>query len=171
MSGSNSQILNPDSLATNIVTAFKNKSYNDYKKLFMDAIDYKEMLKDYLENNPLPIEEQRRLADAEKQFSDSADVQYAKAFGKLLDKGAKLGIDWTQIRKDKFIFSEDKPSNSNKQSLTGHLNFIYKDSVYIFWGVEAIKLSSGYKISDIRTVLKGGVGENVDADLLDDEDL
>lgn len=83
----------------------------------------------------------------------------------------KLGINWTEIKKAKFIFKEAKPINSEKKSLSGHLNFIYNDTTYVIFGIEAIELSSGYKISDIRTILKGGIEKFVEPDLLDDEDL
>jgi hypothetical protein len=59
----------------------------------------------------------------------------------------------------------------DKKSLSGHLNFMYKDTTYVIFGIEAIELSSGYKISNVRTILKGGVEEYIDPNLLDDEDL
>jgi hypothetical protein len=41
----------------------------------------------------------------------------------------------------------------------------------VIFGIEALKLSSGYKISDIRGILKGNVEQWVDPDSLEDDDL
>jgi hypothetical protein len=98
-------------------------------------------------------------------------MQYRKEFDRLISKGLKLGIDWTVVKKAKFVFKDNQPINSTIRSLSGHLNFIYKDTTYVIFGIEALKLSSGYKISDIRGILKGNVEQWVDPDSLEDDDL
>lgn len=165
------QTLQPNDLADKIVAAFQTKNFADYRNLLLTTADYKEFLNDFFKSNHISEAEQKEFADKEKLFADSADIQFQKEFNRLLNKGVKLGIDWTQIKRAKFVFKEDKPVNSDKKSLTGHLNFIYKDTTYVIFGIEAIQLSSGYKVSNVRTILKGGVGQYVDPDLLDDEDL
>ena len=137
----------------------------------LDTSESKEFLNDFFKINHIPASEQKRFEKNLKMFADSADLYYRKDFERLLNKGEKLGIDWTLIKKSTFVFKTDKTVNSDKKSLTGHLNFKYKDTTYVFFGIEAIELSSGYKISSIRTILKGGVVQFVDPDLLDDEDM
>jgi len=165
------QILQPNELADKIIAAFQTKDFVSYRKLLLTTADYKEFLNDYFKVNHIPESGQKEFADIEKKFADSADIKFQMEFNRLLNKGVKLDIDWTQIKRAKFVFKEDKPVNSDKKSLSGHLNFIYKDTIYVIFGIEAIELSSGYKISNIRTVLKGGVGQYIDPDLLDEEDL
>jgi hypothetical protein len=165
------QISQPNELADKIIASFQAKDFVSYRKLLLTTADYKEFLNDYFKANHIPESGQKEFADVEKKFADSADIKFQMEFYRLLNKGVKLGIDWTQIKRAKFVFQEDKPVNSDKKSLSGHLNFIYKDTTYVIFGIEAIELSSGYKISNIRTILKGGLGEYVDPDLLDDEDL
>ena len=170
MANSDAQILNPDSLSDKIIAAFRKKNFEDYKRLLLNSADYQEMLKDYFEHNNYPQTEQKEVIKKSKHFDDTADVHYGGEFRRLLDKGKNIGIDWTQIKKVKFVFNEQKPSNSDNTWLSGHLNFSFKDSSYTFFGIEGIRLSTGYKISEIRTVLKGEVGQYVDPDLLEDED-
>ena len=170
MTNSDAQISNSDSLSEKIIAAFRKQKFEDYKMLLLNSADYQEMLKDYFENNNYPITEQKEAINKAKHFDDTADVHYAREFKRLLEKGINIGIDWTQIKKVKFVFNEQKPSNSGNTVLSGHLNFSYKDSSYTFFGIEVYKLSSGYKISEIRTVLKGEIGQYVDPDLLDDDD-
>jgi hypothetical protein len=168
---SSGQSSNPNDLADKLIAAFQTKDFESYKKLLLDTADYKEFLSDFFKNNHVPESEQKQFVEKQKIFEDSADLQYRKEFERLLNKGEKLGIDWKQIKKGKFIFKDGKPVNSDEKSLSGHLNFIYKDTTYVFFGIEAIELSSGYKISSIRTVLKGGIEKYVNPDLLDDEDI
>jgi hypothetical protein len=165
------QTLQANDLADKIVAAFQTKNFADYRKLLLTIADYKEFLNDFFKSNHISESEQKEFADKEKLFVDSAEIQFQKEFNRLLNKGVKLGIDWTQIKKSKFVFKEDKPIDSDKKSLSGHLNFIYKGTTYVIFGIEATELLSGYKISNIRTILKGGVDQFVDPDLLDDEDL
>jgi hypothetical protein len=165
------QALQPNDLADKIITAFQKQSFADYRKLLPTTTDLKEMLDDFVKRNHIPESEQKEFVNKEKVFTDSADIEFQNEFNRLLNKGIKLGIDWAQIRKAKFVFKEDMPVNSGKKSLSGHLNFIYNDSIYVIFGIEATELSSGYKIESIRTILKEGVEEYVDPDLLDDEDL
>jgi hypothetical protein len=168
---SSGQSLNPNDLADKIITAFQKKDFESYKKLMLDTLDYKEFMNDFFKSNHVPALEQKQLEEKQKMFADSADLQYRKDFERLLRKGEKLGIDWTQIKRGKFVFKDDKPVNSDKKSLSGHLNFTYKNTTYVFFGIEAMELSSGYKLSEIRTVLKGGVEQYVNPDLLDDDDM
>jgi len=170
-SNSIGQTFKPNEIADKLFTAFQTKSYESYKKLLFNTSDYQESLNDFFKNNNVGDSERKEFAEKKKLFADSADSQYRKEFERLLNKGVKLGIDWTKIRKGKFVFKEANAVNSYKKSLSGHLNFLYNDSTYVIFGIEAIELSSGYKISDIRTVLKGGVGQYVDPDLLDDDDM
>ncbi|MBS1655661.1 MAG: hypothetical protein JSU05_12495 [Bacteroidetes bacterium] len=165
------QTQKPADLADKIITAFKTKNFDSYKQLLIDTTDYKEMLQDYFKNNHIPETEKERLVKMGQQFADSCDTENRKQFDRLIRKGEKLGIDWAKIKESKFVFENGKPTNSDKKSLSGHLNFIYNDSAYVIFGIEATELSSGYKIEGIRTILKGGVEEYVDPDLLDDEDL
>jgi hypothetical protein len=168
---SQGQSLNPNDLADKLITAFQKRDFESYKKLMPDTADYKELMNDFLKSNHVPLSEQKQFEEKQKMFADSAELQYRKEFDRLLNKGEKLGINWTQIKKANFIFKEDMPVNSKQKSLSGHLNFSCNDTAYVIFGIEATKLSSGYKISDIRTVLKGGIEEYVDPDLLDDKDL
>ena len=165
------QISQPNELADKIIASFQTKDFVSYRKLLLTTADYKEFLNDYFKSNHIPESGQKEFADIEKKFADSADIKFQMEFNRLLNKGVKLDIDWTQIKRAKFVFKEVKPVNSDKKSLSGHLNFIYKDTIYVIFGIEAIELSSGYKISSIRTILKGGIGEYIDPDLLDEEDL
>jgi hypothetical protein len=164
------QVLSPDALAGKIIFAFKTSDFDSFKKLMFDVIDYKELLNDYIKSNHIPETKQKDLAQREKHFADSADIHYKQEFDRLLNKGIKLGIDWTQIKKDTFVFELGTRVNSDKKSLSGHLNIKFKDTLYVIFGIEAEELSSGYKISDIRTILKGGIGQYFDPDLLDDAD-
>lgn len=165
------QSLTPDHLADKLIIAFQTKNFELYKKLLLDTTDYNEFLNDFSKNNHVSKIEQEEFKEKRKHFADSADIQYHKEFKRLLDKGVTLGIDWTQIKKATFVFKEHRPVNSEKQSLTGYLNFTDKEKTYVFFGIEAMQLSSGYKIYDIRTILKGGIDQYVEPDLLDDDDL
>jgi len=170
-SNSTGQTSKPADLADKIIIAFRTKNFDSYKQLLIDTTDYKEMLKDYLKNDHIPEAEKERLLKMGKQFADSGDTEYRKEFERLIGKGEKLGINWTEIKESKFVFKNDKPTNSNKKSLSGYVNFTFKDTTYVIFGIEATELSSGYKISSIRTILKDGVGQYVDPDLLDDADM
>ena len=165
------QTFNSNDLADKIINAFQTKSFEKYNKLMLDSTAYKEFLDDFLENNRVPDEQRKQFAEREKMFADSAALQFQKDFDRLLNKGIKLGVNWAHIRKAKFIFNEDTPQNSRKKTLHGHLNFTYKDTTYVIFGIEAMQLSSGYKILSIRTILKGGIEQYVGPDLLDDEDI
>ena len=165
------QILTSNDLTDKLITAFQTQNFESYKALMLDAVDYRELSGNFFKNNRIPESEKKHFAKNEKMFADSSNLQYRKVFERLLNKGLKLGIDWTQIIKSDFIFKDDKPINSDIQTLGGHLNFTYKETTFVIFGIEAVKLSSGYKISNIRTILKGGVAQYVDADLLDDEDM
>jgi hypothetical protein len=168
---STGQTFKPADLADKIIIAFQTKNFDNYKHLLIDTTDYKEFLNDFFKNNHIPDDQKKEFSEKSKYFADSAGIEYRKEFDRLISKGEKLGIDWAQIKKSKFIFKDDKPTNSDKKSLSGHLNFIYQDTTYVIFGIEAIELSTGYKISGIRSVLKGGVGQYVDPGLLDDDDL
>lgn len=168
---STGQALKPADLADKIITAFKAKDFDSYKQLLIDSTDYLEMLEDYFKNNHIPQTEKERFLKMGKQFADSGAAENRKEFDRLISKGEKLGINWTKIEVSKFVFKNDKPTNSDKKALSGHLNFIFKDTTYVIFGIEATELSSGYKISSIRTILKGGVKQYVDPDLLDDADM
>jgi len=170
-SNSIGQIFQPNDFADKILITFQTKNFADYRQLVMTSTDYKEFLNDFFKNNNIPKSEQKQFEDKEKLFADSADIQIQKDFDSLIIKGVNLGIEWTQIKKAKFVFKVDKPIDSDKKTLTGHLNFIYKDTTFVLFGIEAIEFTSGYKISSIRTVLKGGIEEFVDPDSLDDEDM
>jgi len=165
------QISQPNELADKIIASFQTKDFVSYRKLLLTTADYKEFLNDYFKSNHIPESGQKEFADIERKFADSADIKFQMEFNRLLNKGVKLDIDWTQIKRAKFVFKEVKPVNSDKKSLSGHLNFIYKDTIYVIFGIEGIELSSGYKISNIRTILKGRVGQYIDPDLLDEQDL
>jgi hypothetical protein len=168
---STGQAFNSNDLADKIIDAFQTKSFETYNKLLLDSTGYKEFLNDFLENNRVPEAQRKQFADREKMFADSATLEARKDFDRLLSKGVKLGVDWTQVKKAAFVFNEDTPENSGKKTLHGHLNFTYKHTTYVIFAIEAIQLSSGYKILSIRTILKGGVRQYVDPDLLDDEDI
>lgn len=69
------------------------------------------------------------------------DSVYRAEFNRLLIKGDKFDIDWSQITFLKFIFQKDKPKNSDITSLSGHVNFKYKDTVYVMFGLEAMEIN------------------------------
>jgi hypothetical protein len=167
-SGQNSE---SDSLADKVIAAFQSKNFEKFKKLMLDTADYEEFIKDLIESNHIPESERDKFRKRDKPSAEVVKMQYRKEFDRLISKGLKLGIDWTVVKKAKFVFKDNQPINSTIRSLSGHLNFIYKDTTYVIFGIEALKLSSGYKISDIRGILKGNVEQWVDPDSLEDDDL
>ena len=160
----------PIVFADKIIEAFRLKSFDHCKSLFIDPSGYNEMLDDFFQNNHISEKDRNQFLEQRKLFVDSAELSFRHGFERLIQKGEKLGIDWSQITISRFVFEESKPKNSNKTYLSGHLNFLHHDTTFVIFGIEAIKLSDGYKISDIRTILKGGVGQYIDPDLLDDDD-
>jgi hypothetical protein len=155
--------------AKKIVDVFTSKSFDNYKRLTPTKADIEELYNDKGVIHGLGVNSDEKYMKAMASFEKTADSNYRAEFNRILIKGNEIGIDWTQITFLKFVFQADKPENSNITFLSGHINFKYKDSVYVLFGLEAAETKSGYKINMIRTVLKGGVGQYVDLDLLDDD--
>ena len=157
--------------AKKIVDVFKSKNLDNYKQLTPTKADVEELYNDKGVIRGLGVDNDEKYKKALETYEKSADSNYRAQFNRLLKKGDKLGIDWTQITFLKFVFHKDKPKNSDKTFLSGHVNFKYKETVYVLFGLEAMCIKGDYKINMIRTVQKGGVGQYVDPDLLDDDDL
>ena len=157
--------------ANNIIFAFKTQDFQRFKSLSLDTSDYKEFINDFIKSNHISAQEQESLKQKEKLFADSADDSYKKEFDRLIAKGNKLSVDWTKIEQAKFVYEADKPVNSTLRSLSGHLNFKCGNKTFVLFGIEALLFNSGYKISEIRTVLDGGVDKYINPDLLDDDDI
>lgn len=167
------QRLKPDIVADSLVAAFQKKNFESFKALLLDSTDYQEFLDNYFSqpNSSKKDKEEFNITAKVKLFTDSSNDAYLKDFERLYNKGEKIGIEWNRIKKSEFIVEITKPVDSDKKVLTGHLNFYYNDAAYVFFGIEAMELKSGYKITNIRTVLKGGILQYVEPDLLDDDDL
>lgn len=157
----------PDNLGRQLFDVFKSGDFEKFKLLLFNSADYKEVLTDPFRSSPgtESQEVQRKVA----LFDRSAASEYRKLYNRLIRKGEKTGIDWTSIEFGKFVYKEDKPVNSSKKFVSGHLNFTAHGVSYTLFGIEAMQFAGGYKISGIRSVLKGSVGEHVDPDLLEED--
>jgi hypothetical protein len=155
--------------AKKVLEAFKSKDYKTYKNILTTRKDLEELFADIQQHDG--VQRQQEWKQSLKKFDEQADSTYQAEFKRILEKGEKLGIDWTQVQFTNFVFRADKAVNSSKTSLTGHINFVCKGSTYILFGVEAMELSNGYKLNMLRTVQKGGLSEYVDPDLMDDDDI
>ncbi len=109
--------------------------------------------------------------DFKTLFMDTAENKNRMEFERLIKKGEKIGIDWTNIRKSDFIFREDSVTNPDRRSMGGFLNVISNKTHYVIFGIKAIDGSSGYKITGIRTVLAGMIEEYIDPDKLESDIL
>ncbi len=168
---SSGQTSKETNFAKKIIDVFKSKNFDNYKQLTPTKTDFEELYNDKGITRGLGIDNDEKYKKALETYEKSADSNYRVEYNRLLKNGEKAGIDWTQITFLKFIFHKDKPKDSDKTFLDGHINFKYKDTVYVLFGLEAMEINGDYKISIIRTVQKGGVGHYVDPDLLDDDDL
>lgn len=164
------QNLKENGFALKVLGALKSRNFEDYKKVMVNKKDLEELFADLAKNDKI-----MRLQDPPnnplERFDKEADSTFRAEFNRIIRKGESLGIDWAHVDFSDFIYKADKPVNSSKTSLNGHLNFTYNGSTYVLFGIEALELANGYKLNGIRTVQKGGVKEYVDPDLLDDEDL
>ncbi len=167
-SGQTSKEMN---FAKKIIDAFISKSFDNYKQLTPTKADVEKLYKDKGVIRGLAVDSDEKYNKALETYEKSADSNYRAEFNRLLKKGDKLGIDWTQITFQKSVFHKDKPKSSDNTFLSGHINFKYKDMVYVLFGLEAMGIKGDYKINMIRTVQKGKVVQYVDPDLLDNDDL
>jgi hypothetical protein len=161
----NAQVINSAELSDTIISAFKTKEFTNFKKLLFDTSDYKEFVDIVFKVSHIPEEQKPQFLINLKLNADSANKKYIQDFDGLIIKGEKIGIDWNKISKAKFVYKK-----TNKLFLNAHLNFICKDSSFVFYGITMIKLTSGYKLTEIRTIRKGNIEEYINSDLLDDAD-
>ena len=166
---STGQTSKENDFAEKVLESFKSKDYDTYKNILASRKDLEELFADIQQHDAIqrPSEWKHTL----EKFDQQADSTYQAEFKRILQKGEKLGIDWSQAKFSNFLFQTDKAANSSKTSLSGHINFTCKGTTYVLFGLEATELSNGYKVNMLRTVQKGGVTEYIDPDLMDDEDI
>jgi len=155
--------------AQKVLETFKTKNFDKYQTLTINGKDFEELLNDIQQHER--IERHGELKDTLNKFNKERDSAFKKEFNRIIEKGEELGIDWIQVSFSKFVFQTDNPSNSSKTSLSGHINFTYKGTTYVLFGVEATELSGGYKLNMLRALQRGGIEEYVDPDLMDDADI
>jgi len=156
-------------LAQKVLEAFKTKSFEAYKQVLINHRDFEEFVTDIQQHDQ--IQRQDDWKYALEKFDEQADSTYQAQFKRLLEKGEGLSIDWAEVTFSDFVYHISNAANSSKTLLNGHINFMCKGKNYTLFGLEATELSSGYKVSMLRTVQKGDIKEYVDPDLMDDEDL
>ena len=156
-------------LAKKVLESFRSKDYDAYKSILASRKDLEELFADIQQHDDVqrPDEWKQTL----EKFDQQADSTYRAKFEYILEKGEKLGIEWSKATFTNFIFKTQKAVNSSKISLSGHINFTCNGITYILFGLEATELSSGYKVNMLRTVQKGGLSEYVDPGLMDDGDI
>jgi hypothetical protein len=155
--------------AKKVLKAFKAKDFDAYKSVAFNKRDLEELLADIQLHEKMPRRDD--FKNPLTKFDEQADSAYRVEFARILKKGEQLGIDWKDVVFSGFVYKADKAVNSSKTSVSGHLNFSCEGKNYVLFGLEATELTSGLKLSSIRTVQKGGVKEYIDPDLMDDEDL
>jgi hypothetical protein len=151
--------------AQQIVEAFRSKSFYNYRKLATTKKDFEEIILDVQHHDRSGKKEEWQKALV--MFEEQADSAYRAEFNRIIEEGEIIGVDWNQINLLKFVYQADKPVNSSKTSLHGHINFTFKGKNYVLFGVEAIELSSGYKINMIKTVQEGMIRKYVAPDFMD----
>lgn len=166
---SNGQTSKETDFAQKITEAFKSKSFDNYKKLTSDKNDFEEFIAD-IQKNSLPGVNSDKWIKSIREYGKEVDSTFKTAFDSLTKEGNIIGIDRTEVKFKKFAYRTDNPANFSKTILRGYINFTYKDTTYVLFGLEALELSSGYKISFIRAVNKGEFNEYVNPDVLEYED-
>ncbi len=167
----NAQTSKEIDFAKRLVDVFKSKNFGNYKQFIPTKADFEALYKDTGLIRGLRVNTDEKYKKAIETYEKNVDSSYKAEFNRLLKKGDKLGVDWTQITFLKLVSHKNKSKNSNKTFLSGYINFKYQDTIYVLFGLEAMEITGDYKINMIRTVQKGRVGQYVDPDLLNDGDL
>jgi hypothetical protein len=136
--------------AKKVLQAFKAKDFNSYKSVAINKKDLEEILTDGRLHGKIPRQDDYNIALT--KFDEKADSSYKAEFNRIFKKGEQLGIEWKNVVLTDFVLKAQKAVNAFKTSITGHLNFICKGKNYVLFGIEAIELTSGLKLSSIRTV-------------------
>ena len=141
--------------AKKVIEAFKSKSFDKFKLLLPTKADFEELHSDKSVVRGLLINTDDKYNKVLESYDKGIDSAYKSKFNRLLTKGDKLNIDWTQILFLKFTPKKDKPKNSDMTFLSGRIHFKYQGSVYILSALEALEINGDYKLSMIGNVQQG----------------
>ncbi len=154
-------------VANKVFLAFQKEDFSIFNQLFFNSKDYKEILEDYSKNNIVDEIKMKNFTSPINKYDHQSKKRTKRIFKNILRAGKKLGINWAKIDELSFVYKIQKSVNSDKYSFAGHLNISYNNLKYVIFGIEGFELSSGYKLTNIKTILKGNIIRYVESDLLD----
>jgi hypothetical protein len=150
--------------AKTLLAAFIHKDLKTYKSLSPDDKDLEELISD-IKKNSYPGVNNDEWIQQMREMQKQADSLQTNEFDTLVKRGERLGINWPTTSFKKFVFQIDNPGNSSKSILRGHLNFESNGKSFMIFGIEAAEFSSGYKINNIRAIIKGELKKFSSADV------
>jgi hypothetical protein len=138
--------------AQKLFKTFQTKNYNEFKLLCISRKDFvNEILpilkKDSLHHIPDPLMQQA------SNFYSTSSRKFL--FNYYINQGTKLGITkWGMIKYKKLEIEKQNKNKIESNTLNGNIWFTYKKEPYVIVGIVAIKLSTGYRLSIIRYIIK-----------------
>jgi len=140
-----------------LIRAFRNQDFNEFNKIIITPEDMIAGLASNYNSTP----DNRDLVET---YRMTYLVDYKRIFDNILEEGEAIGINWNEIRFINFIYNVNDPiSGSGLHLLNGHINIKVRDQHYFFYGIDAQKYKTGYKISYIKAIKKGILEKYVDS--------
>lgn len=161
---SNSQTSTEVKFAQNILNAFRSQAVAMYKDLNPNKGDIEEFISDVMKHSLPGVNNDEWIQYIRNLYEESDSLSESEFTG-LSEQGKSIGIDWSQVLFKSFVFQVDRPGNSSKPVVRGHVNFQYAGTNYVLFGIMATKYLDDYKIVSIRSVFKGKLDKYVNADV------
>ncbi len=153
---------NIDSLnffSSKVVEAFKNESFESYRKLLISRSESVSELIPIIQKEADSLRPNSKYKAANDEhikelYGSKRDSMNKLMFKHYLEEGIKGGItNWHKIEFVKFIPSKVSPK-SGQRFIIGHILFKFNEISYLFFGVTIIKLAAGYRLNLIHFVVK-----------------
>ncbi len=143
-----------EGFAKEVVQSFKNKNFEQYKKLCTKPEDLTNEILPAIKKDTLHIVPEGIIQQA-IEFDESYNDSTRKIiFQRYLSQGEKLGIAWNEINFEEVEFEKRVIRKPGDNTLSCHIRFSYKGQSYFLFGVMAVHLKRGYCLTYISHVFK-----------------
>ena len=147
-----------------VVTAFKDKSFVDLKKVLFEKENYLELLNQARGNSNL------KDSEINKVLQD-LNLQIEENFQQIIKKGEAKGLVWENMTFEGYVFNSEELQIGNEIKAEGylvdsHIRLSYKDKNFTIIGIQFLLFENEYKVKgdEIRGIFEIDLDVYVPAD-------
>lgn len=150
----NMTISKEEQLAKQIFSAFQKKDEQLWQSLYPTNEEYRELLQLMLKEKMDGLT-QGKIDSMLVQREEEAIGVYKLEFEDFLVQADSLGVNWLDAQYSEFDFLPYLPTHFPRKYLDGNIFFLSRKKLFVIQGIEAVEISSGFKLQSIKRIIAG----------------